>query len=60
MYEEWFEKLSETLGINKVNQTDRQVEIELPQNISDQIKADKLFMESYNINPNFKFKYFNK
>ena len=60
MYEEWFEKISETLGINKVNQTDRQVEIELPQNISDQIKADKLFMESYNINPNFKFKYFNK
>ena len=60
MYEEWFEKISETLGISKVNQSDRYVEIELPQTISDQIKADKLFMESYNINPNFKFKYFNK
>ena len=34
--------------------------LELPEDISSQIKADKLFMESYNINPNFKFKYFNK
>lgn len=60
MYEEWFEKISEILEIRKVKQTDRFVEIELPEKISNQIKADKLFMESYNINPNFKFKYFNK
>jgi transcription-repair coupling factor (superfamily II helicase) len=60
MYEEWFEKISESLNINKVNQTERFVELELPENISSNIKADKLFLESYNINPNFKFKYFNK
>ncbi len=60
MYEEWFEKLTQKINITKVTQTPRFVEIELPEAISNQIKADKLFMESYNINPNFKFKYFNK
>jgi len=60
MYEEWFEKLSESLGINRVKQNERLIELELPEDISNQIKADKLFMESYNINPDFKFKYFNK
>ena len=60
MYEEWFEKLCDSLGIDRVKQNERLIEVELPQEISDQIKADKLFMESYNINPNFKFKYFNK
>lgn len=60
MYEEWFEKISEDLDINKVVQNDRFIEIEIPENISSKIKGDKLFLESYNINPNFKFKYFNK
>ena len=60
MYEEWFEKLCDSLRITRVKQNERLIEIELPENISDKIKADKLFMESYNINPNFKFKYFNK
>ena len=60
MYEEWFEKLCEKLHIDRVKQNERLIEVELPQELSDQIKADKLFMESYNINPNFKFKYFNK
>ena len=60
MYEEWFEKLCDSLKIDRVKQNERLIEVELPQELSDQIKADKLFMESYNINPNFKFKYFNK
>lgn len=60
MYEEWFEKISEDLKITKVIQNERFVEIELPEEISSQIKGDKLFLESYNINPNFKFRYFNK
>ena len=60
MYEEWFEKISEDLKITKVTQNERFIEIELPEEISSQTKGDKLFLESYNINPNFKFRYFNK
>ena len=60
MYEEWFEKLARSLNITRVTQTDRFVEIELPEELSSHIKADKLFLESYNINPNLKFAYQNK
>ena len=60
MYEEWFEKLAKTLNITKVTQTERFVEVELPEELSSHIKADKLFLESYNINPNLKFAYLNK
>ena len=60
MYEEWFEKVADSLGIKRVIQNDRMIEVELPENISDNIKADKLFMEAYSINNKFKFRYFNK
>lgn len=60
MYEEWFEKIARSLGITHVTQNERLVEIELPENISNNIKADKLFMEAYSINNKFKFRYFNK
>lgn len=60
MYEEWFEKLANSLNIKRVTQTKSFIELELPEEISNNIKADKLFLESYNINPNLKFKYQNK
>ena len=60
MYEEWFEKLARSLNIKRVIQTERLVEVELPEELSNHIKADKLFLESYNINPNLKFAYQNK
>jgi len=60
MYEEWFEKLANKLNIKRVIQAKNFIELELPEEISDNIKADKLFLESYNINPNLKFKYQNK
>ena len=60
MYEEWFEKLARSLNITRVTQTERLVEVELPEELSSHIKADKLFLESYNINPNLKFAYQNK
>ena len=60
MYEEWFEKLARSLNITRVTQTERFVEVELPEDLSNNIKADKLFLESYNINPNLKFAYQNK
>lgn len=60
MQEEWFEKLAKRLQISHVKQTDRMVEIEIPEEISSQLKGDKLFLEAYNINPAFSFKYLNK
>ncbi len=59
MYEEWFKKLASSLNITRVTQTERFVEVELPEELSNHIKADKLFLESYNINPNLKFAYQN-
>ena len=60
MYEEWFEKLAQKLNIVKVFQTDKIIEIELPEDISNKVKGDKLFLTAYNICPKFQFKYFLK
>ena len=48
------------LGITKVKQTDRLIEIELPEELSNEIKGDKLLYESYSITPNFKLSYRHK
>ncbi|MBR6133480.1 MAG: transcription-repair coupling factor [Bacilli bacterium] len=58
MYEEWFEKQARTLNIVNVRQSDREIEIELPKEISDKIEGDKFFIKAYNINPRFRLKYF--
>lgn len=60
MYEEWFDSMAKSVGITKVVQTDRYVEITLPKNISKEIKGDLLFIEAMQISPNFKFKYANE
>ena len=60
MYEEWFEKMALALNITKVVQNDREIEIEIPQDISDKLEGDKLFLTVYNINPKFSLKYLNK
>lgn len=60
MYEEWFEKLALRLKINRVIQTKSYIEVELPVEISNKINGEKLFMISYNICPNLKFRYLNK
>lgn len=60
MYEEWFEKLAERMNITEVVQNQRLIAITLPEEISSQIKGDKLFLEAYNINPKFTLKYENK
>ena len=59
MYEEWFEKLTKSLGISNVVDREKFVDIALPQNISNKIKGDDLFIESYNVNHNFKLNYKN-
>ena len=60
MYEEWFEKLAIKLNITTVRQNSREVEIEIPEKISNQLNGDKLFLTVYNINPRFALRYFNK
>lgn len=57
MYEEWFEKLCLKLNINRINQTSNLIEVYLPKDISDKIDGEKLFLETYNINSNFKIRY---
>lgn len=59
MYEEWFDSMAKSCGISRVSQSDRQIEIILPKNISQEIKGDKLFIEAMRISPNFKFKFIN-
>lgn len=57
MYEEWFEKIAQKYHITKVNQTDRFIEIELPEDISKEIKGDKLLMEALALSRNFNISY---
>ena len=60
MYEEWFEKLAKKYNIKQVVQTDRSIEITLPEEISSNIKGDKLLIEAMNLSRCFNIKYVNK
>ena len=60
MYEEWFEKIANKFGIKKVLQTDRYVEVTLPEEISKNVKGDKLLIEAMSLTKYFNIKYFNK
>ena len=57
MYEEWFEKIAEKLKITTVRQNERELEIELPVEVSQNIHGDTFFMKAYQINPRFRLKY---
>ena len=57
MYEEWFEKIAKSLNITEVIDDEKQVDITLPKELSDQIKGDELFLEAYNICRHFKLNY---
>ena len=57
MFEEWFEKQAKELGITTVRQSEREIEIELPKDLSSKIEGDKFFIKAYNINPRFRLKY---
>lgn len=60
MYEEWFEHLADNLGIKQVRQFNNNMEIVLPEGVSNKLEGDKLFLVSYNINPKFRLSYKNK
>lgn len=57
MFEEWFEKQADKLNITTVRQSEREIEIELPIEVSRNIQGDKFFVKAYNINPRFRLKY---
>ena len=60
MYEEWFSNLCKMLNINKLNKTDRYVEIIIPEELSNNIKGDKLLFEVMSISNKFNLKYIHK
>ena len=57
MYEEWFEKIAKSLNIENVRQSDREIEIELPEDVSSKINGEEFFIKAYSINPRFRLKY---
>ena len=59
MYEEWFEKIALKYNIKNVVQTDRYIEITLPEELSKQVKGDKLMLKAYNLSTSFNLKYRN-
>jgi len=60
MYEEWFTNLCKKLSITKINKTDRYIEIILPEELSNNIKGDKLLFETMSISNKFNIKYIHK
>ena len=60
MYEEWFSNLCKKLNITKVLKTDRFIEITLPEELSNNIKGDKLLFETMSISNKFNLKYIHK
>ena len=57
MYEEWFEKMAQKYNITQIRQTDRFVEIVLPEKLSSNVKGDKLLLNALSISRNFSFAY---
>ena len=57
MYEEWFEKLADKLKIKQVNYQRNSIEIILPEEISNQISGDKLFLVMMSIHPKYRICY---
>ena len=59
MYEEWFEKIAQKYNIKEVVQTDRLVEVNLPEEVSNNIKGDKLLIEAMSLTKHFNISYKN-
>ena len=57
MYEEWFEKIAQKYNITQIRQTDRFIEIVLPEKLSSNVKGDKLLLNALSISRNFSFSY---
>lgn len=57
MYEEWFEKIAKSLGINKVVTMKNNIDIELPCELASKIDGERLFNDAYSISKMFRFLY---
>ena len=55
MYEEWFEKLANKIGIKNIKQTKNFVQIELDENITNKIDGENLFYETSKLSRMFRF-----
>ena len=55
MYEEWFEKLANVIGLKRVSQTKNSIEMVFPNEVVSKLKVDEVFMDSYNISSSFRF-----
>ena len=59
MYEEWFDKLARSKGIEEIKQTKDSIELIYNIDESKKINGEELFMKAYNISRNFSFSYHN-
>ena len=57
MYEEWFEKIAQSLKIKNIRQIKNKITIELPTELTQKIDGEKLFVNIYKIHKNFKLSY---
>ena len=57
MYEEWFEKIAQSLKIKNIRQIKNKITIELPIELTQKIDGEKLFVNIYKIHKNFKLSY---
>ena len=55
MYEEWFEKLVNRLGISAVHQNRNSIELVFPQNIVEKMDTEELFMDAFEVSNMFRF-----
>ena len=56
MYEEWFEKQAEKIGIKSVIETKNYIELCFPEEVVKRLDTEELFMESFKISNMFRFK----
>ena len=56
MYEEWFEKLANKIGMKKVVETKNSVELYFSKDVVEKMDTEELFVESFNITNMFRFK----
>jgi len=59
MYEEWFDKLAKSKGIEEIKQTKDSIELIYNIEASKKINGEKMFMASYEISRNFSFSFHN-
>ncbi len=56
MYEEWFEKQANQIGIKSVVETKNYIELCFPEDVVKKLNTEDLFVESFKISPMFRFK----